>query len=195
MTRTATTGPWRIPDRYRGPLVVDAVGAVAITTATAVGSGRPLDWAVFALLGIVVLAPALRPVPVRPGRPAAAMLAGAVLAVALLLPVLPSPWLLKLFFALLIAGILAEVAAVVLAMRMQVRGLPTAPGGPVAPLDSCSGHGDVDRVLAASVALVLASTLWFPPADPRCWVPAALYVGAVAPVRVWWVSRAGAPTG
>jgi hypothetical protein len=197
MGRTVTAGPWRIPAGYRRPLAVGAVVVVVGVLVVALVSERSLGQAVFALYLLpLVVGPGLT----SPGdgagnRRGAAVVAGFILAGALLLPVVPDAWT-----VVAVAGLVGGVAVVgaVLLVRMvrrQARLVPQRRGGSPPEPGGRAGYGDTDRVLAASVAAVVAATPWFPPDDLRFWVPAALYAGAVLPVRAWWATRArtGAP--
>jgi hypothetical protein len=173
------------------------VVGVVVAVAVAFLAGRSI--------GPAALALCLLPVVLRPqrldtgaGNPAAewgvALVVGAVLAMSLLQPLLPDTWAGSVFFGLVVVLLFIQLGGVVLLVVLQVRGVPMRPDDPAPPPDTRPPrYGDTDRALAAAMAAVLAAAPWLPPGDPWFWVPAALFVGAVPPVRVWRVTRIGAP--
>jgi hypothetical protein len=192
MAPSEATGSGAAPARYRALVV-----AVAVAVAAAFLAGRPIGQAALALCLLPVV---LRPQRLDTGAGNAgaewvvALLVGAVLAMSLLQPLLPGTWAGSVFFGLVVVLLLIQLGGVVLLVVLQVRGVPMGPDDPAPPPDSRpTRYGDADRALAAAMAGVLAAAPWFPPGDPRFWVPAALFVGAVPPVRVWRVTRIGAP--
>jgi hypothetical protein len=197
MGRSVTAAPQWVPGGYRRPLAVGAVVVVVAVLVVVLVSERSLVRAAFALylLPLVVGSGLTGPDDGAGSRRGVAVVVGVVLAGALLLPVVPDAWTV-VAVAVLVGGV-AVIGAVLLVglVRRQARAVPQRQGGSAPEPDDRTDYGDTDRVLAASVAAVLLATPWFPPDDLRFWVPAALYAGAVLPVRAWWVTRArtGAP--
>jgi hypothetical protein len=169
MGRTVTAGPSRIPAGYRRPLAAGAVVVVVGVLVVALASGRSLGQAGFALsLLPLVVGPGLTsPTDSADNRRGVTVVVGVILAGALLVPIVPDSWTVVAVAGLVGGVALVGVVLLVQVVRRQARGVPTRQGGSPPDLGGSTGHGDADRVLAASVAAVLVATPWFPADDLR----------------------------